>query len=282
MFENAIADSAFVRNSAFPGPIVSRRHFPASSNGRGMLSRPSSRRLSEDVSMERLDHETALITGARGGLGTFVTKTFLAAGANVVGVSRSIAAADFPGPGFVALAAELSSGEAARRVAEAAIHQFQRIDILVHLVGGFAGGAPVAETGDDTLERMLDSNFRSAFHILRAVIPAMRAAGSGRIVAIGSRAAVEPQPSIAAYSASKAALLSLILSVAKENKDRGITANIILPGTMDTPANRAADPKADFSKWVDPQQVANLALWLASDASAQVNGAAIPVYGEEL
>jgi hypothetical protein len=74
--------------------------------------------------------------------------------------------------------------------------------------------------------------------------------------AISSRAAVEPQPSIAAYSASKAALLSLILSVAKENKDRGITANIILPGTMDTPANRTADPKADFSTWVDPQQVA--------------------------
>jgi NAD(P)-dependent dehydrogenase (short-subunit alcohol dehydrogenase family) len=173
--------------------------------------------------MERLDHKTALITGAKGGLGTFVTKTFLAAGANVVGVSRSIEASDFPDPRFVAIAAELSSGNAARRVA-----------------------------------------------------------GSGRMVAIGSRAAVEPQPSIAAYSTSKAALLSLILSVAKENKDRGITANMILPGTMDTPANRAADPKAGFSKWVDPQQAANLALWLASDASAQVSGAAIPVYGGEL
>jgi NAD(P)-dependent dehydrogenase (short-subunit alcohol dehydrogenase family) len=238
--------------------------------------------LLEDVNMERLDNKTALITGAKGGLGSFVTKTFLAAGANVVGVSRSIAASDFPGPRFVALAAELSSGDAARHVADAVIQRFQRIDILVHLVGAFAGGAPVAETDDATFERMLDQNFRSAFHILRAVIPAMRAAGSGRLVAIGSRAAVEPQPSIAAYSASKAALLSLILSVAKENKDRGITANIILPGTMDTPANRTADPKADFSKWVDPQQVANLALWLGSDAAAQVTGAAIPVYGEQL
>jgi NAD(P)-dependent dehydrogenase (short-subunit alcohol dehydrogenase family) len=232
--------------------------------------------------MERLDHKTALITGAKGGLGTFVTKTFLAAGANVVGVSRSIAASDFPDPRFVAIAAELSTGDAARGVAEAVIQRLQRIDILVHLVGGFAGGAPVAETDDATLERMLDQNFRSAFHILRAVIPVMRATGSGRLVAIGSRAAVEPQPSIAAYSASKAALLSLILSVAKENKDRGVTANIILPGMIDTPANRAADPKADFSKWVDPQQVANLALWLASDASEQVSGAAIPVYGIQL
>jgi NAD(P)-dependent dehydrogenase (short-subunit alcohol dehydrogenase family) len=215
-------------------------------------------------------------------LGTFVTKTFLAAGANVVGVSRSIAASDFPDPKFVAMAAELSSGHAARRVADAVLQRFQRIDILVHLVGAFAGGAPVAETDDSTLERMLELNFRSAFHILRAVIPSMRAAGSGRLVAIGSRAAVETQPSIAAYSASKAALLSLILSVAKETKDRGITANVILPGTMDTLANRATDPKADFSKWVDPQQVANLALWLGSDVSAQVSGAAIPVYGEEL
>jgi NAD(P)-dependent dehydrogenase (short-subunit alcohol dehydrogenase family) len=232
--------------------------------------------------MERLDQKTALITGAKGGLGTFVTKTFLAAGANVVGVSRSIAASDFPDPKFVAMAAELSSGDAARRVADAVLQRFQRIDILVHLVGAFAGGAPVAETDDSTLERMLELNFRSAFHILRAVIPSMRAAGSGRLVAIGSRAAVETQPSIAAYSASKAALLSLILSVAKETKDRGITANVILPGTMDTLANRATDPKADFSKWVDPQQVANLALWLGSDVSAQVSGAAIPVYGEEL
>jgi NAD(P)-dependent dehydrogenase (short-subunit alcohol dehydrogenase family) len=160
--------------------------------------------------------------------------------------------------------------------------RFPRIDILVHLVGGFAGGAPVAGTDDATFERMLDLNLRSAFHILRAVVPVMRASGWGRIVAIGSRAAVEPQPSIAAYSASKSALVSLMRSVATENKDTGITANVILPGTMDTPANRAADPAADFAKWIDPQQVANLVLWLASDAATQVTGAAIPVYGKEL
>jgi NAD(P)-dependent dehydrogenase (short-subunit alcohol dehydrogenase family) len=129
---------------------------------------------------------------------------------------------------------------------------------------------------------MLDLNLRSAFHILRAVIPVMRASGSGRIVAIGSRAAVEPQPSIAAYSASKAALVSLMRTVALENKDHGVTANVILPGTMDTPANRASEPAADFTRWIDPQQVANLALWLVSDAASQVTGALIPVYGKDL
>jgi NAD(P)-dependent dehydrogenase (short-subunit alcohol dehydrogenase family) len=232
--------------------------------------------------MEQLDDKTALITGAKGGLGTYVTKTFLAAGANVVGVSRSIQQTDFSHPRFSAVPAELSSLDAAKAIARAVTGRFPRIDILVHLVGGFAGGAPVADTDDATFERMLDFNLRSAFHILRAVIPVMRASGSGRIVAIGSRAAVEPQPSIAAYSASKSALVSLMRSVALENKDRGITANVILPGTMDTPANRAADPAADVAKWIDPQQVANLALWLASDAATQVTGAVIPVYGKDL
>ena len=232
--------------------------------------------------METLDGKTALITGAKGGLGTYVTKTFLAASANVVGVSRSIRQTDFPHPRFSAVAAELSSLDAAQAIARSVTGRFPRIDILVHLVGGFAGGTPVAGTDDATFERMLDLNLRSAFHILRAVIPVMRALGSGRIVAIGSRAAVEPQPSIAAYSASKSALVSLMRSVAIENKDTAITANVILPGTMDTPANRAADPTADFAKWIDPQQVANLALWLASDAATQITGAVIPVYGKEL
>ena len=232
--------------------------------------------------MERLDDKTALITGAKGGLGTHVTQTFLAAGANVVGVSRSIQQTDFPHPRFSAVPGELSNREAAQAIANAVMGRFRRIDILVHLVGGFAGGTPVAETEDATFERMLDLNLRSAFHILRAVIPVMRASGSGRIVAIGSRAAVEPQPLIAAYSASKSALVTLMRSVAMENKDSGITANVILPGTMDTPANRAADPAADVTKWIDPQQVANLALWLVSDAASQVTGSMIPVYGKEL
>jgi NAD(P)-dependent dehydrogenase (short-subunit alcohol dehydrogenase family) len=110
----------------------------------------------------------------------------------------------------------------------------------------------------------------------------MRRAGGGRIVAIGSRAAESPGATVGAYSASKAALVSLIRTVAIENKDAGITANVILPGTMDTPANRAAMPGADISQWVQPASVASLIVWLASDAGKDVTGAAIPVYGRGL
>jgi NAD(P)-dependent dehydrogenase (short-subunit alcohol dehydrogenase family) len=232
--------------------------------------------------MSALDKKIVLITGAKGGLGTSVTQGFLEAGATVVGVSRSIDASDFPHSNFAAMPAELLSGEAARTLADTVVAKFQRIDVLVHLVGGFGGGKSVAETDDATFERMLDMNLRSAFYIGRAVVPHMRKQGSGRILAIGSRAAAEPQPMIAAYSASKAALVSLMRTLALENKDRGISVNVILPGTMDTPANRAADPNADFSKWVQPVQVAGMLLHLASDAASQITGAVIPVYGREI
>jgi 3-oxoacyl-[acyl-carrier protein] reductase len=102
---------------------------------------------------------------------------------------------------------------------------------------------------------------------------------SGRILAIGSKAALEPDALAGAYSASKAALVSLIRTIAKENKDLCITANVLLPATMDTPANRAADPQADFSKWVDPGQIAAMLVHLASDVASQVTGSAIPIYG---
>lgn len=232
--------------------------------------------------MTDLDGKIAVITGAKGGLGNFTTNAFLTAGANVAGVSRSIAQADFPHARFTAFPAELAGGPSAGALVAKIIERFRKIDILVDLIGGFAGGKPVSETDDATLERMLDLNLRSAFYMARAVLPVMRASGTGRIVAIGSRAAVEPQPGIAAYSASKAALVSLVRTIAMENQDRGITANVILPGTMDTPANRAADPSADFSKWVDPGRVADLAVWLSSDAASEVSGAVIPVYGENL
>ena len=230
--------------------------------------------------MSELQNQVVLITGAKGGLGTYVTNAFLAAGATVIGSSKSIRNSDFAHANFVAMPADLTDPQGACRLSDCVVGRFQKMDALVHVMGGFAGGASIAETDDGTWERMMNLNLKSAFHILRAAIPAMRQAGRGRIVAIGSRQALEPQPGISAYSASKAALVSLVRTAALENKDAGITANVILPGTMNTEANRQADPRADTSAWVPPEEVAALAAFLASEAGASITGAAIPVYGK--
>ncbi len=224
----------------------------------------------------------ALITGANGGLGAHVTKAFLSSSFTVVGVSPSIRQSDFDHPNFVALPDQITSLEAAKKAVDIVIARYKNVDVLAHLVGGFAGGQTIAETDDATWQHMFDANLNSAFHVLRAVIPQMRKAGGGRIIAIGSRAAENPGPKVGAYSASKAALVSLIITVALENKDAGITANVILPGTMDTPANREDMPSAEVSQWVQPASVASLILWLAGDAGKDVTGAAIPVYGRGL
>jgi NAD(P)-dependent dehydrogenase (short-subunit alcohol dehydrogenase family) len=232
--------------------------------------------------MTMLKERVVLITGASGGLGRNVTEAFLGAGAKVAGVSSKIQGSDFPHTNFAAFRGDLSAAEGARGVVQAVAAKWERIDTLVHLVGGFAGGQTVAETDDVTLEKMLDMNLRSAFHSIRAVLPVMQAAGRGTILAIGSRTAVEPAATLGVYSASKAALVSLVRTVALENRDRGISANVILPGTMDTLANRAAMPDADPSKWVQPIQIARLLVHLASDDASQITGAVIPVFGREL
>jgi NAD(P)-dependent dehydrogenase (short-subunit alcohol dehydrogenase family) len=224
----------------------------------------------------------ALVTGANGGLGTHVTKALLDTGFTVVGLAPRIQQSDFDHPNFIALPAALDSLDAAKKAVATVIARSGKIDVLAHLVGVFTGGHTVADTDDATWQRMFDANLNSAFHILRAVIPEMRKAGGGRIIAISSRQAEEPAPTIGAYSTSKAALVSLMKTVALENKDVGITANVILPGTMDTPTNRKDMPGANVSTWVQPGSVASLIVWLAGDAGKDVTGAAIPVYGRGL
>jgi NAD(P)-dependent dehydrogenase (short-subunit alcohol dehydrogenase family) len=225
---------------------------------------------------------TALVTGATGGLGTSVTKTLLDAGFTVVGLAPKVQPHDFDHPHFTALPATLDSLTTAKQAVDTVLAHFGKMDLLAHLVGGFTGGQTIADTDDATFKRMLDMNLMSAFHILRAVLPPMRQARSGRIIAIGSRAAESPGAMVGAYSASKAALVSLIRTVAIENKDLGITANVILPGTIDTPANRKDMPAADTSQWVRPVSIASLIVWLAGDGGKDVTGAAIPVYGRGL
>jgi NAD(P)-dependent dehydrogenase (short-subunit alcohol dehydrogenase family) len=232
--------------------------------------------------VNKLSDQVVLITGANGGLGTSVTEEFLAAGALVAGTSLVIADADFPNPRFAAIAADLTDAKAAQKLTDDVIRRFQRIDTLVHVMGGFAGGKPIPETDEATWDRMIGMNLLSSVNILRTVIPHMRQAGRGRIIAIGSRNAVEPAANLSAYNATKAALLSLVQTAALENKDLGITANVILPTTMNTSANRQAIPNADPAKWVQPERVAALVAFLASPAAEAITGAAIPVYGQDL
>ena len=224
-----------------------------------------------------MSDRVVLITGAKGGLGSFVTQRFLATGATVIGASRSIAAEDFPVANFVALPVDFKKASAIDHAIGSIINRYGRLDVLVHVLGGFAGGMSVAETDDATWEQMRDLNLTSAFYVLRATIPHLRKSGTGRIVAIGSLAAAEPHSGLGAYVTFKSALVSLVRTVAMENKDAGLMANVVLPSTMDTPANRKAMPKADFSKWLKPADVADLVLWLADERASHITGTAIPI-----
>jgi NAD(P)-dependent dehydrogenase (short-subunit alcohol dehydrogenase family) len=228
------------------------------------------------------DERVILITGAKGGLGTSVTEAFLAAGAMVAGSSQSILDSDFANPRFAGIRADLTNADSVLLLVEATIARFGKIDALVHVMGGFAGGQPIPETSDETWDSMMNLNLRAAFNVLRAVIPHMRKAGRGRIVAISSRQAAEPAANLSAYNTSKAALVALVRTAAIENEDAGITANTILPGTMNTEGNRKSSPDADPAKWVQTEHVASIALFLVSDAGAEITGAAIPAYGQSI
>jgi len=226
-----------------------------------------------------MPNRVIFITGAKGGLGTFVTKRFLATGATVVGASRSISSEDFPESNFVPRAVDFTEASAVREAIDAVVETYNRLDVLVHVLGGFAGGQTIAETDDATWEQMRDLNLTSAFYVLRAAIPHLRKSGNGRIVAIGSATAAAPHTGLGAYVTFKSALTTFVQTVALENKDAGLTANIVLPGTMDTPGNRKSMPNADFSKWVNPANVAELVAWLADERAGHITGNMFPIEG---
>jgi len=223
--------------------------------------------------------KVVFITGANGGLGTSVTRAFLQRGARVVGASRQIAAGDFPLPNFEPLAMDFNKADEIRRSVARIIERYGRLDMLVHVLGGFAGGPSVAETPDEMWEQMLSLNLTAAFRVFREVIPHLRKSGAGRLIAIGSLTAAQPHANLGAYVTSKAALATLVETVALENADAGVTANAILPATMDTPANRKSMPDADFSKWLKTADVADLVLCLASEQARHLTGLAIPIEG---
>lgn len=223
--------------------------------------------------------KVVFITGANGGLGTSVTNAFLRRGAHVIGASLRIKAADFPQPNFEAMTLDFSKLEEIKRGVAEIVGRYGRLDVLVHVLGGFAGGPPVAETTDEMWEQMQKINLTAAFQVFRETIPHLRKSSSGRLIAIGSLTAAQAHANLGAYVTFKAALAMLVQTVALENADAGLTANVILPGTMDTPANRKSMPGADFSKWAKTDDVADLVLSLAEEHARHLTGLAIPIEG---
>jgi NAD(P)-dependent dehydrogenase (short-subunit alcohol dehydrogenase family) len=213
-----------------------------------------------------------LMTGASGALGGVMACAFLGAGHRVAAVARSWKGVD-NSEGFYCVASSLETREDALRiVSEAEGLLGGPVEGLVHVLGGFAGGTAVEETDAATMAKMMALNYEALFHSCAAVLPGMKAAGLGRIVVIGARATQTTPATLSAYTASKAAAVALVKTVAAENKGLGISANVIAPGTMDTPVNRAAMPDVDPATWIPLQHVASLAVWLCSPAGASVNG----------
>ena len=227
-----------------------------------------------------MNDKVIFITGAKGGLGSVMTRSFLRLGGNVIGASRSITSHDFPEGNFEAIAIDFSSTEQVRDAVTKIVERHGRIDVLVHVVGGFAGGQTIATTTDSMWDQMREMNLTAAFHVLRETVPHLRKSKNARIIAIGSLTAKEPHASLGAYVIFKSALTTLVQTVALENWDCGLTANVVLPGTMDTEANRRAMPNEDSSKWVQLQDVADMVLWLADEKSSHVTGMAFPVEGK--
>ncbi|OYT71906.1 MAG: hypothetical protein CFK52_06620 [Chloracidobacterium sp. CP2_5A] len=238
-----------------------------------------------------LQERVVVITGAAGGLGQAVTRACLLAGARVVAAHRGRLDRDALSPelGSAELGAEaprlqlveadLTDEAAAEALAEAALQRQGRLDGWLNLVGGYAGGTPVAELTLADFEAMFALNVRTAFLGSRAALRAMLPRGRGSVVNVSSLGALRGMAGHAGYAASKAAVIRLTETLAAEAAPRGVRVNVILPGLIDTPANRAAMPDADRSTWVAPETIAAVLVFLLSDAARGINGASLPVGG---
>jgi NAD(P)-dependent dehydrogenase (short-subunit alcohol dehydrogenase family) len=220
-------------------------------------------------------------------LGRAVTRAFLEAGWRVSVALHHTDAKDAldplksANPGRVSTCLlDLSTERGAASAVTQTVQWGGRLDAVGHLMGAWVGGGRLADTSLGVWEAMQSLNLTSAFLLARAAIPRMMEGGGGSLVFVSSRAAREKRAGNAAYAVSKAGLLVLAESIAEEYRGDGIRANAVLPGTMDTPANRRAMPDADASKWTSPDEVARVIVFLASPASSSVNGAAVPVYGK--
>jgi NAD(P)-dependent dehydrogenase (short-subunit alcohol dehydrogenase family) len=227
-----------------------------------------------------------VVAGGTGGLGKAVSLAFLEAGARVIVTYRNEAEFLQLKESSGAMSSHLE-GNPVDVTIESEINKFidgiqarhGTLNGLVNTVGGYAGGVKLWDMKADTLDRMLALNLRSGYALARAVLPGMLKVGRGSVVNIAAKAAIDHGAGASAYAASKAAALALMDSLAADCIGTGVRVNSILPSIIDTPANRHAMPKSDFSKWPTPDDIAQVVLFLSSDRAKVIHGAAIPVYG---
>jgi NAD(P)-dependent dehydrogenase (short-subunit alcohol dehydrogenase family) len=228
-------------------------------------------------------NRTVVVTGAAGNLGRAVAAAFFERGANLVLVdlkAEALAAAfGAAGERRLLAPADLLDPAQVESVAQRAVERFGRIDVLANLAGGFRMGEPVHDTSAATLDFLLDLNVRTLMHMSHAVVPRLLAAGGGRIVNVGAYAALKGAAMMGAYVAAKSAVIRLTETMAAELRERNVNVNCVLPTIIDTPQNRAAMPAADPARWVAAADLANVIVFLASDAARAIHGAAVPVTG---
>ena len=223
----------------------------------------------------QLKDKRIIITGAFGTLGAAVVRAALDAGAEVAAVDRAQAPGDLGGAhGFGGV--DLSDTASAKNAIEGAVKAIGGLDALVNIAGAFRWET-LADGKLDTWDLLYRINLRTAVAASQAALPHLKE--GGRIVNIGANSALKAGAGVAAYTASKSGVMRFTESLAEELKERGITVNAVLPSIIDTPPNRADMPKADFGKWVKPQQLADVILFLISDQASAITGALIPVVG---
>jgi NAD(P)-dependent dehydrogenase (short-subunit alcohol dehydrogenase family) len=236
-----------------------------------------------------LSGKVAIVTGATGALGRVVTKMLLSEGARVVSTFRSDGKrselGDFVGEGgkmLTSIQVDVTDEKSVQAMFQKVSDMYSRVDILLNIVGAYKGGADVANTKESDWDFMMNVNLKSAFLCCKTALPYMQNQNYGKIVNVSSRTAVEKRyrSKSGAYAVSKAGVIVLTETVAEEVKKYDINVNCIMPSTIDTLANRRDFTDADFSKWVKPDQIAKVILFMVSDDSKIISGASIPVYGK--
>ncbi len=236
--------------------------------------------------MYKFENKVAMITGPAGNLGNAVAKAFQGVGAKLVLVDRHPDRLEELFPELVdspdhllATSVDVTDPESVAAMVDEALETLGRVDVLVNTVGGYKAGNPVHEMKVNTLDYMFNLNVRSLFNVSHAVIPSMLEQETGKIVNIAAKPGVQGGKNTSAYSAAKSAVIRLTESMAAELKRKGINVNCVLPSIIDTPINRKYMPHATYSRWVTPESLAEVIMFLASDAARDIHGAAIPVYG---